>query len=193
MLYANSITRFLRQLSVTVFPKDWGADPQLSTIEGWQRWWGWMRPLQGLQVIVTCFRGDEGTILSSSISLLPHHRDEKVPTATCCYHTALPHRLGSNQTNRLKTGNPKTVTFALHVSITLSKEVHKGTMGVSSWLGSMSLLPRPWDWHIIGMQVFVEWIQTWRTSVMLPFFASEMGAGLYLQSWLSQLSIYVLR
>lgn len=79
-----------------------------------------MRPLQGLQVIVTCFRGDEGTILSSSISLLPHHRDEKVPTATCCYHTALPHRLGSNHTNRLKTGNPKTVTFALHVSITLS-------------------------------------------------------------------------
>lgn len=57
--------------------------------------------------------------MSSSISLLPHHRDEKVPTATC-YHTALPHRLRSNHTNRLKTGNPKTMTFALHVSITLS-------------------------------------------------------------------------
>lgn len=76
-----------------------------------------MRPLRGLQVIVTCFRRDEGTILSS---LLPYHRDEKVPTATCCYHTALPQRLRSNHTNRLKTGNPKTVTFALHVSITLS-------------------------------------------------------------------------
>lgn len=102
------------------FPKAGVPVPSLALLKGGRKWWGWTWPLWGLQVVVTCFRGDEGTILFSSISLLPHHRDEKGPTATCCYHAALPHRLGSNHTNWLKTGNPKTVTFAFHGSITLS-------------------------------------------------------------------------